>query len=293
MSAPSSSVIAVLRTLAYADIFHYPLASQEVFTYLIGEEDIPPAAVDQTLLYLVREGLVERTGGFFFLAGRSHLVSLRHHREQICRTKWCKVRRWTYFFRFCPWIKMVGVSGALAMNNSEDHDDLDLVLVTAPKRLWLTRLLVVAFLLVTGQYRRPGKVDNRFCPNLFFSEDALSVFEQNLFIAHEIAQLRLLWERDGLYERFLSQNGWVRRFLPNALEKRVPTPMEERSKPLPFLTFLLDLLEEMLKKIQLKFMAGKRTKEIVTDKVLRFHPRETLRLVLTAYEQRTRDLGLP
>ena len=39
--------------------------------------------------------------------------------------------------------------------------------------------------------------------------------EQDLFSAHEVCQLKVIWEKDGIYQKFLKENQWVRQFLPN------------------------------------------------------------------------------
>lgn len=283
-------VSAVLKTMAYADVFQFPLRASEIFFYLISFSCFPLAAVERTLSSLVREGVIGYTDGFYFLKGRENLVLIRRRRESASKGKWQKALSWARFFRLCPWIKLVGVSGALAMDNSEADDDLDLVFITSRKRVWLTRALVALFLVLTGQYRRPGKISGRFCPNLFLAEEALDAFEQNLFIAHEIVQLRLLWERDDFYVKFRLQNAWVKNFLPHALATGGVANKEGRRRPSPAPFF--DLLEKIVKWLQIKFMERKITKEIVTDGVLRFHPRDTTKLVLTLYEERLKQLGL-
>jgi len=125
-----------------------------------------------------------------------------------------KVARW---LRLIPTIKMVAVTGALAMENSDKEDDVDLLIVTAKNRLWFSRGLVVTFLRFFGLYRRPRKIKNMICPNMLLDEEHLVVHkkEQDLFSAHEVCQLKVLWEKDGIYQKFVKENQWAKRFLPN------------------------------------------------------------------------------
>lgn len=287
--AQSDLAVAILKTLSYADVFQFPLRAEEVFAYLIAPRSFSAAEVTQALSHLFQQKIIGRAAGFYFLPGREALVAIRQRRTVASRAKWQKADYWSRFFRICPWIKLVGVSGALSMDNSEANDDLDLVFITARRRLWLTRALVVLFLFLTGQYRRSFRISGRFCPNLFLAEDALAAFEKNLFIAHEIVQLRLLWEREGFYNHFLSQNDWVREYLPHTAKRvSVDSGGKHRGSLAPF----WDFLEVVAGRLQRQVMARKRTSEVIRDDLLRFHPRDTTRLVLAAYEETLKRLGL-
>src|SRR5947209_15730522 len=68
---------AVRRTLAYADLFDYPLTAQELQRYLHGT----PATLDE-LRALLADGIpgVETSGGFYTLTGRLWMVTERRRR---------------------------------------------------------------------------------------------------------------------------------------------------------------------------------------------------------------------
>jgi len=197
---------AILKTLHYADIFDYPLKVEEIHRYLVK-----PLKIDVLKEILSQMG----SGPYYCLPGREGIVELRKRRQAWSQPKLRKARKITSFLKFIPWIKLIGVTGALAVENSDEGDDIDLLVITTPKRLWLTRGLVVTFLLLTGQYRRPGKVKDRICPNLMIGEDALEFPNRDLFTAHEIAQMRPIFDRNDTYQKFLQANSWIKDFLPN------------------------------------------------------------------------------
>jgi hypothetical protein len=105
------------------------------------------------------------------------------------------------------------------MKNSDKDDDIDLLIVTKKNRLWLTRLLAVLLVELVARRRRPGEKDakDKICLNMFLDETHLGVppKERDLFSAHEVCQLKVLWERDNLYQGFLRNNQWTKEFLPN------------------------------------------------------------------------------
>ncbi len=196
----------ILKTLHYADIFDYPLTAEEIRKYAVEPlEDADPTSLSE----------LRGAGGYYCLPGREEIVELRRRRERWSEPKLGKAQRIAGFLKFIPWIKLVGVTGALAMGNSDEEDDIDLMIITSSGRLWLTRGLVVTFLLLTGQYRRANKIKNRICPNLMLSEKALEFPDRDLFTAHEIVQMKPIFERDNAYQKFLQANNWVKDFLPN------------------------------------------------------------------------------
>jgi len=208
---------AILRTLAYADVFDYPLKKEEIFRFLISSIKVSKhQGVSQALKGLPQ---ISQEEGFLFLKGREKIVAVRKKREKESQKKLAIAQRTGRWLRFIPSIKMVAVTGALAMKNSRKEDDVDLLIVTSKNRLWLTRLLTVLLVELMAQRRRPGDKEfaNKICLNMFLDEDYLSVpeKEQDLFSAHEVCQMKLLWEKNRTYKKFLKENQWVKRFLPN------------------------------------------------------------------------------
>jgi hypothetical protein len=116
--------------------------------------------------------------------------------------------RYGHLIGSLPFVRMVAVTGALAMDNIAD-DDIDYMVVTEPGRLWLCRALVV------GLVRTAALRGTQLCPNYFVSERALELSERNLFTAHEVVQMVPLTGLDT-YHRFRTVNRWTETFLPNA-----------------------------------------------------------------------------
>ena len=207
---------AILRTLAYADVFDYPLTFEELHRFLIGSKVSPK----RLKIFVNRQSLIiGHRDGFYFLPGREKIVSLRQKREQWSQEKMKIAGRAAGWLKLIPWIKMVAVTGALAMNNSGQDDDVDFLIVVARGRLWLTRFLTVLLIELVTRRRRPGdrEIKNKICLNMFLDEAHLKIpkKEQNLFTAHEVCQLKPIWQRDGVYQQFVKENQWLKRFLPN------------------------------------------------------------------------------
>jgi hypothetical protein len=207
---------AIARTVAYADVFDYPLDRGEIQRYLIGEA-ASPEEVDRML---EQDGSlpthVERTGDKFHLRGRASTVETRRTREAASAELWRSARAYGAWVARLPLVRFVGVTGALAMSNAERRADIDLFVLTHPGRLWLCRLLVLAVVRIAALR------GHTLCPNFLLSTAALSLRERNLFTAHEIAQMVPL-RRTKWYARFIDANTWAFEFLPNATTIEEPT----------------------------------------------------------------------
>lgn len=186
----------MFKTLAYADIFDYPLTAEEIKLWLIKGDSFAPAKK-----------------GYYYLPGRKKIIALRQNRARASRIKLKKLKSIISVIKLIPFIKLVCVTGALAMNNADQDDDIDLMIVTVKNRLWLTRLIIA--ILLFPHLRRGQKINNRLCFNLWLDETALAIKRHNLYIAHEICQAKPIFERDNFYQKFIAANLWYKNYLPN------------------------------------------------------------------------------
>lgn len=202
---------AILCAVIYGDLFDYPLTAQQIHRYLPCY-DVPLAAVEQQLLDDSRLGeLLDSDPPFWFLAGRAQLVEVRRQRSAFSSHLWRAAQRYGRLIAALPFVRMVAVTGALAMENAAcATDDIDLLIATAKGRVWLVRGQAV---LLVRAVRQLGV---ELCPNYVMAEDRLSLAPRSFFTAHELAQLIPLYGCD-LYCRILEANAWIWHYLPNAI----------------------------------------------------------------------------
>ncbi|MCL5995396.1 MAG: hypothetical protein M1546_04990 [Chloroflexi bacterium] len=221
---------AVLWTVAYADVFDYPLTLNEVHRYLWGlpatRKDVadilrPGRHRPLGLSHVTGNGDLPR-GGYYTLPGREAIAGLRTRRERMAARLWTKAWSYAQWIARLPFVRMVALTGSLAMGNVERNADIDYLIITEPNRLWLCRACVVALTLCAA--RRGDTI----CPNYFLSENALALRERNLYTAREFAQMIPLYGLSA-YQHMRACNPWVRNYLPNAkgppdLATRMRTP---------------------------------------------------------------------
>lgn len=288
---------AIFKTLAYADIFDYPLKKEEIWRRLVSEHRFK-VGFRELKKEISRLSLVDYSRDYYFFKGRGNIVSLRLKREGWSREKLKKAERVIHILKLIPTIKMAGLTGNLAVENCDENDDIDLLIITASGTLWLTRFFTTLFLDILGRRRRPGQKEfrDKFCLNMFLDEDHLGIpqGEQDLYTAHEVVQMKPLWDRSGVYQKFLAQNRWIKRYLPNGVDTKILRYYDAKKKKEKSLSILisqsLNIFEQLAKQLQLWYMRRRRTTEVVSEGVIRFHPHDVRNWILPEFKKRLQKL---
>ncbi|NCN58733.1 hypothetical protein COW99_05530 [Candidatus Roizmanbacteria bacterium CG22_combo_CG10-13_8_21_14_all_38_20] len=273
---------AVIQTIAYSAVFNYPLTAQEIKQYLISELEI-----GDSLNQLLNSNSIEHKNGYYFLPGFESSVAQREKRKPIAANKRVMLNRFIALAMCIPTIKLIGISGALAMENAHKEDDIDLFIVTTSGTTWLTRMLCILLAEGLGQRRRPKATDvqNKLCLNMFIDEAHLAIpkAERDLFSAHEVVQLKPVYNKEHTYEKFLLVNSWVSAYLPNASNstKFGPSALHRVRPSLALVIFA----EQVARFFQRIYMKGRVTHEVLEDGYLRFHPSDARRFVFGRFEQ--------
>lgn len=278
----NSLTISIIKTLCYAQIFSYPLTVSELWQYLIHSKKV---SREEFVLHLHQnKHIFEHIQQYIVLPGDKKLVSTRAQRAFESRHKLAKALWISQVLSYIPTIKLVAISGSLSMYNAKKEDDIDLFFITARNTLWGTRFVVNLLLFMLGEKRnrRDHLATDKICPNMFISENALEMKTHNLYMAHEVSQIKVLFVRDDMYHAFLAQNKWVLRFLPHAFEikklKKIVSP--KKKKTLNFARFL----EPFCYLSQYIYMKKRITNEQVGRGIAAFHPRKTGESVLVLYK---------
>jgi hypothetical protein len=202
---------AILRTILYGDVFYFPMTAREIHHFLITDAPISLDTVEDTLRNSPQLAEMLATDGCYFAsAGQRDTIPVRIEREKASHQLWTRALFYGKWLARLPFVRMVALTGALAMRNAADaHDDVDFVLVTAEHRVWLAR----AFAIILVRLAKLRGVT--LCPNYVLSEGALEQDRHDLFIAHEVVQMVPLYGF-RVYHAMREYNDWVAEFLPNA-----------------------------------------------------------------------------
>lgn len=254
----------------YHNIFDFPLTFADLIRWNSSENFSPGSCKIPIVCQ----------NGYYFLEGRGGLVYKRALRSRISAKKLEIAEKVSKVLSAIPCIKMVAVTGSLAMGNAGDESDIDLMIITKKGTLWTTRLLVY-FLLFVFRFslRRPmdKSQKDKLCLNLWMDETDLEWArnDRNLYTAHEMAQILPLVNKNKAYEKLLYKNRWILKFWPNSV--RIVNcrlkPVSSRAKG--------NMLEQIAYKIQLNHMKPRITREVVTSTRAVFHPQDWGKVVIS------------
>lgn len=214
---------AILETLAYSDIFEYPLRLDELHRYLSVRVEL------QQLLHALSSlnTQVGEKDGFYFLAPHESILDTRRHRETQSQKLMRHALEYGRILGALPFIRMVALTGSLAVLNSSRDADFDYMLVTAPGHLWTAR----AFALLLN--RITHLIGHTICPNLIVSENRLAWPTHDLYSARELCQMIPIAGMD-VYRELMKANNWVKDFLPNVLLDSDGKPSESHNQTIGF-----------------------------------------------------------
>lgn len=285
---------AILRTVLYADVFDFPLTIDEIHRYLISDSAIGKVDIRATLQASPKLNKLLHSGeGYFCLKDRDHLIGVRQERERTTQSLWQAATKYGRWLSYIPFVRMVALTGALAVRNpSSMDDDFDYLLITQPKRVWLARAFAI---LIVRVVRLLGY---EICPNYVLASDQLTQSRQDLYMAHEVAQMQPIYGHK-LYYEMLEQNPWVQYYLPNAIA--YPMAVDKPSRIQKFTEWLLsgavgDRLEQWEYRRKVKKFRPQMEKETssaeIDESSVKGHFEDHGMPVMLRYEELLRDYGL-
>lgn len=198
----------VIKTLAYYDIFEYPLTAEEIYQNL-GTNSVSSLDVLNEIESLSKKELIFKKNNFYLLRNNDVLISRRISGNNLAEKKINSAYRMTRFISKFPYVRAILLSGSISKGYMEEDSDVDYFIITHPNRLWVTRLLLMLFKKIFLLNSR--KV---FCINYFVDTETLEIEEKNIFTATELATLIPTYGKD-LYDELYNKNSWIRDFYPN------------------------------------------------------------------------------
>jgi hypothetical protein len=219
----------IVKTIAYFDLFDYPLTPLEVWRWLYAPGQ--SCGLDQILVLLKRlteAGVISEHHGMYMLPNREALVATRHSRYILAEHKIAIARRALRVLRWVPFLDMVAVCNNLGYSNTRAEGDIDVLIVAGRGRLWFTRFWVVALTSAMGIRCHGDHITNRVCLSFYVTDEHLELADiaqhpDDPYLRYFIATLLPVYQRAGsdVYDRFIAANTWTLADLPNFFASRV------------------------------------------------------------------------
>ena len=308
----SNLELRVMATLAYSNQFDYPLTSREISARLIAGEVIAQEGwvgyadrqvathqvVENALQHLARLSVVVTNGEQWALFGLQHTFGVRVSRTRQTQQKAAAIDELIAATKNISWIQGIAITGSVAVQNATSVDDIDVLLICQPKRLWLVRLLLLLRAWRAGRRVIPHRQQgNGWCFNLWLESDNLAVpkAKRSLYEAFEVIQARFVYARSGVVREWLQQNNWIAQFIPSAYQKLATAYQKQResealSQPTqanfnPGVSVLLDWLNGMAYILQTGYRLVRYGEKPKPISAAFFHQGHTKRLIYCRWRQ--------
>lgn len=206
------------NTLAYFDLFDFPLTREELFRFLWRP---PKASYEEFVVLLPRCPGVEERFGHYFLPGRADILNRRRASALTSEFKTRRAQRAVRLLSFVPFLQGVFVCNSVGSETALPESDIDLFIVAAPRHLWSVRLFSNLILKLFGLRVSRRRTRDRMCLSFFVDADhlnlrALSVAPDDVYLVYWLQQLTPLYDRGGIIEKLYQANRWIYDCVPYA-----------------------------------------------------------------------------
>ena len=299
---------AIAKTIVFFDMFDYPLSAFEIWQYLGIKAELNEVRKELDSVKYLEEGL-----GFYFLPGRGRIIKTRQARYNYTDRKFKRARRVARFYKFIPWIRLIAIGNMMGGNNLKKGGDIDLFIITEPKRIWITRLFCVGIAALLRSRPTLENKQDKLCLSFYITEEAMDVrglmlkkprssyIEGDIYFIYWLFNLAPIYDAGGAYRQFMHVNNWAHNLAPNW--RPVKAAGRRRAGYGPGRTYrdiadmLIGGLESTVKKWQLKIMPeqlkskmNKDTRVVINDQVLKLYASDRREEYRNKYYEKLREI---
>ncbi len=230
---------------------------------------------------MVKHNQIQRSGEYYFLPGKSQLVTERQNNLISSTPQLVRVKQLAHKLSQIPFVKAIYLTGSLAMFNSKTDSDIDFMIITKEGTLWTTRFILTLYTSLLGLRRTPGSRKNagKLCLNLYLTPESYSlpIHKQSLYTAYELIQAVPVYDPSDPRTALLAANPWIKNFLINSITRVDPLLILDKGSTLSVPArpgHIGQVLERLLFKLQYLYMRPKLTCEYITINSAFFHPND-------------------
>jgi hypothetical protein len=212
----------ILRTLAYFDIFSYPLTADEIY-HNLGDNHTNLEEVKGVLKNLSEIKFIYQKDKFFLLRDNDSYIYRRKLGNNLAENSLKTAKRVSCLISRFPFIRGILLSGSISKGFMEKDSDIDYFIITHPNRVWFSKLMLMLFKKIF--LFNSKKI---FCVNYFVDSENLEIHEKNLFTATETVTLLPTFGKE-FYEQFYEKNTWTKDYYPNFPKRTTEDIIEGRN----------------------------------------------------------------
>lgn len=215
---------------------------------------------------------------------------------------WDRVLKYSFLFRFVPFLKAVFVCNSLSFGNVKDGSDIDIFVIASKNRLFITRFFITIFLHFFRVRRHGNKISGRFCLSFFVDESHLNLkdiaLQNDIYLSFWIKKLVLVFSENFSHEILLNNNLWIYDFVSKDISPLFFAKIKHKSFLIRFLenlfpNFFINFFEKFLKQRQINkarksfsVLDKEKASIVISKNMLKFHNHDKRAFLNSLYVQK-------
>ncbi|MGE5399634.1 MAG: glycosyltransferase family 4 protein [Ignavibacteriales bacterium] len=262
---------AVQKTLLYYKLFNSGLSVDILYSYLLNLK-VTRHQLNNAIVSLLKKNIISISENILCLNTEINKFYIRKNNSPDRKL----TERLLRLLKNVPFITAIAFSGGTANYGLENHDDIDLFIITRPFTVYIVYMLIHFISLVL-------KSRNVLCVNYLVDENAAEIkIQRDLFTAHQIIALKP-FKNEKYFNYFLYINSWILDYYPNYI---IPELVSQRSSPLynlfrPFNWVLWKLYRMWYKQI---INSADEESVILTCDIMKLHTNNYRKKVVAEFE---------
>ena len=305
----------IIATIAWFSNMDRPICFEELKKYLWRNET-EDQNLNESLAKLLLQGKIKShkynfsdfRGVYYLLSDNKEAFEKFKKRSEIRTTLMNRAKNISILLRFVPFIRGIYVCNSLAFDASKKGSDIDFLIVTSKKRMFICRLFVTLITQLMKIRRHGNRIEKRVCLSFYTEENNINLqkiaLKNDIYLTYWIAFLKPL---SGFltYEEILKKNEWILHYLPNFQPRKahgsiivldlISAPFKYLIEIVLNITYLSTLINSISGSLQ-KYRANRKYKKlkkgafnIISNNMLKFHDQDRGKEFLENWIEKLKD----
>ena len=198
-----TKVEALEKTFIYSSLFNAGIRKENLHKQIFDVQ-IDMNELQKFINLLSLQGIIKEDGDLIYLdKGKDG-----YYKRSSKRIDKAKLINILNFLNWMPFISCIAFSGGTTHYGLENHDDIDLFIITKPYALYLVYLIIHVYSILTDSRKE-------LCVNYLIDENDLHInHSYDFYTAHQIISLTA-YKNYRMLNKFFKANEWVINYYPN------------------------------------------------------------------------------
>ncbi|MFA7314724.1 MAG: hypothetical protein WC025_02205 [Candidatus Magasanikbacteria bacterium] len=210
---------AILKTLAYFDIFSYPLTNEELKRLLWFPNNLSNENFLVNLQILLNNKQIVCERSFYFLKSSKENITSRQTRVKLVEQKMSIAKRAVEKLRKVPFLRAVFVCNTVASGIPNIDSDIDVFVIARQNYIWLVRFFSTIILKFFRLRTSKTNHKNRVCLSFYTTDNNLNLEKlkmknkTDIYLVYWLLQLVPIYDPENLYTSIMRANKWLGEFV--------------------------------------------------------------------------------